>query len=208
MNEILTGRTAVKARQIRPGQGFAVEVMEGQILQIIDVQGSQVADFVAFNRDDRSEALSVAHTRSSNGNLMLSQGMSVYSNRRNPMFDLVADTVGRHDMLFAACDPARYEALDAPDHANCRTALTDALSNFNVGYDEIPDPINWFMNVAILSKGELDIRAPISERGDYVLLRARMDTVAAVSACPQDLSATNNFKPSDLLIRVYDHSKE
>ena len=49
--------------------------------------------------------------------------MKLYSNRRQPMFEIVEDTVGRHDMLYACCDPVRYEMLGAPGHANCREAL-------------------------------------------------------------------------------------
>jgi len=129
--------------------------------------------------------------------------MTLRSNRRRPMFELVEDTVGRHDMLFAACDPIRYAELDAPDHASCRVALTEALTAYEVDYDRVPDPVNFFMNVAILAKGELEVREPISERNDYVLLRALMDIVVAVSACPQDLNDTNGGTPSDLLVRVY-----
>jgi uncharacterized protein YcgI (DUF1989 family) len=203
MIEILKGRLAIKARQVRPGQAHAVEIKTGQLLQVTDVQGKQVADCVAIRLDDREEFLSVAATRSSNGNVMLSQGMTLYSNRRTPMFELVDDTVGRHDMLFAACDPKRYEALGEPGHANCRTALAEALAPYGVEYDRVPDPINWFMNVAIRQRGELEIREPLSERGDQVILKALVDAVVAVSACPQDKNATNGFAPSDILIRVY-----
>jgi uncharacterized protein YcgI (DUF1989 family) len=129
--------------------------------------------------------------------------MTLYSNRRQPMFEIVEDTVGRHDMLFACCDPIRYEMLGAPGHANCREALAGALATHGVGYDRIPTPINWFMNVAILQRGELDIREPLAEKGDYVILRALKDVVAAVSACPQDLNAANGGNPTDILNRVY-----
>ena len=203
MSDTLAGRLAIKARQIRPGQAHAVEVQVGQILQVTDVQGKQVADFVAFNLSDRAEFLSVAATRSMNGNVMLQKGMVLYSNRRTPMFELIEDTVGRHDMLFAACDPKRYEALGEPGHANCRTALAEALAPFDVDYDRVPDPINWFMNVAIRQRGELEVREPLSERNDHVLLRALLDSVVTVSACPQDKNATNAFAPTDILVRVY-----
>jgi uncharacterized protein YcgI (DUF1989 family) len=203
MSELLNGRTAVKARQVQPGTGYAVEVLEGQLLQIIDVQGKQVGDFVAFNLHDRAEFLSVAHTRAGNANLLLQTGMTLLSNRRRPMFELVEDTVGRHDMLYAACDPKRYEDLGVPGHASCRVALTDALTPYEVDYDRVPDPINWFMNVSVLSQGELEVREPISERNDYVILRALMDTLIALSPCPQDQNETNGFQPSDLLVRVY-----
>jgi hypothetical protein len=128
--------------------------------------------------------------------------MTLYSNRRQPMFEIVEDTVGRHDMLYACCDPVRYEQLEAPGHANCREALTDALKDYGIGYDRIPTPINWFMNVSIQQRGELEIREPLAEAGDYVLLKAVKDAVAAVSACPQDLSATNASNPTDLRVAV------
>jgi uncharacterized protein YcgI (DUF1989 family) len=203
VSDLLTGKTPIKARHIRPGQGQAVEVKAGQLLQIQTVQGKQVADFVAFGLGDTEEYLSTSVTMSANSSIIPRQGMTLYSNRRQPMFEIVEDTVGRHDMLYACCDPIRYEMLDAPGHANCREALTGALESYGVGYDRIPTPINWFMSVSIMQRGELELREPLAEKGDYVILRALKDVVAAVSACPQDLAATNAFNPTDILIRVY-----
>ncbi len=203
MSEGIGGRLAIKARQVRAGQAFALEVKRDQLLQITDVHGKQVADFVAFGLDDREEFLSTAVTRSANSSVMLQAGMTLYSNRRSPMFELVEDTVGRHDMLFAACDPPRYEELGEAGHANCRSALASALEPYGVGYDRVPDPINWFMNVAIRQRGELEIREPLSERNDQVLLRPLLDAVVAVSACPQDKNPTNAFTPTEILVRVY-----
>ncbi len=203
MSQTLQGRMAVKARQIKPGQAYATEVKAGQYLQITDVQGKQVADFVAFTHD-RSEHLSTATTRSSGGSIMLQTGMKLLSNRRTPLFEIVEDTVGRHDMLCAACDPKRYaDDFGLEGHANCREALAGALAEHGVSDDQVPDPINWFMNVAIRQRGELEIREPLSERNDYVLLLALTDTLVAISACPQDQTATNGSKPTDILVRVY-----
>lgn len=203
MSDLLSQAAPIKARHIRPGQGHAVEVKTGQYLQIQTLQGKQVADFVAFSREDAEEYLSTSVTRSGNANIVPRKGLTLFSNRRQGLFEIVEDTVGRHDMLYACCDPIRYEQLGAPGHANCREALTEALSGYGVGYDRIPTPINWFMNVAILQRGELEIREPLAEKDDFVLLRALKDVVAAVSACPQDLTATNGFAPTDLRIRVY-----
>ena len=203
MTDNLAGRLAIKARQIRPGTAQMIEVKRGQLVQIVDMQGKQVADFVAFNAKDKNEYLSTAVTRGANNNVMLQKGQTLYSNRRNAMLEITDDTVGRHDTLFAACDPARYELLGAPGHASCRVALTEVLEEFGVDYDHIPDPINWFMNVAIRQRGELEIREPLSERSDQVQLTALMDLVIAVSACPQDLTPTNGNAPTDILVRLY-----
>jgi uncharacterized protein YcgI (DUF1989 family) len=204
VSQQLLGRMAIRARQIRPGEGFGVEVKKDQFLQIITVEGRQVADFVAIAAGDPGERLSTGVTRAKNSSIMLQSGMKIYSNRRNAMFELIEDTVGRHDLLFAACDPRRYaDDFGLEGHANCRDALYGALSSFGLAYDDIPDPVNWFMNVSIQQRGELEVRESLAEKNDYVLLRAEMDVIAAISACPQDQNATNGGTPTDLLIRVF-----
>ncbi len=202
MSDLLIDKTPLRARHIRPGQGQAVEVKTGQLLQIQTLQGKQVADFVAFTQGDTGEYVSTSATRATNSNIIPQLGMTLYSNRRQPMFEIVEDTVGRHDMLYACCDPVRYELLGAPGHANCREALVDALRDYEIGYDRIPTPINWFMNVSIMQRGELELREPLAEQGDHVVLRALKDVVVAVSACPQDLGPTNAVNPTDLALRV------
>jgi hypothetical protein len=82
-------------------------------------------------------------------------------------------------------------------------ALTDALSSYGVGYDRVPDPVNWFMNVSIQQRGELEVREPLAEAGDYVVVRALKNVVAAISACPQDHGPTNAGNPTELRLLVY-----
>lgn len=203
MSDLLNEKTPIRARYIRPGEGQAVEVKSGEFLQIQTVRGKQVADFVAFSRDDTAEFVSTAATRATNMNIIPQLGMTLYSNRRQPMLEIVEDTVGRHDMLFAACDPVRYENLGVPGHASCRAALTESLGGYGIGFDRIPDPVNWFMNVSIQQRGELDVREPLAEEGDYVVLRALKDVIAAVSACPQDHGPTNAGNPTELRLTIY-----
>jgi uncharacterized protein YcgI (DUF1989 family) len=200
----LVGRVAVKSKQLRPGEAVGFEVKTGEIVQISTLEGKQVADFVAVSLTDPKEISSTAHTRAKNSSIMLQKGMGIYSNLRNQMLALVEDTVGRHDILFAACDPQRY-AVDygLEGHANCREALASALEPFGITYETVPDPINWFMNVAILQRGELELRESLAERNDFVLLEATMDCAVGVSACPQDQNDINGGTPTDILVRVF-----
>ncbi len=204
MSEALVGRLAVKSKTLKPGDGWAVEVQPDELLQIISLNGKQVSDLVAMAAGNPSEVLSTSITRSKNSSIMLQKGMTVYSNLRNPLFEVVEDTVGRHDMLFAACDPRRYsEDYGLTDHASCRAALTGALEPYGLGFDAIPDPINIFMNVAILQRGELELRESLAEAGDFILLRAKQPVVAAMTACPQDQNDVNGGSPTDILVRLF-----
>jgi uncharacterized protein len=203
-DEILKSRIPKRSTLVRPGFPTAFILREGDFLQITDLQSKQVATMVAFNQHDIDERLSTSHTRSGNNSLVLINEMTMFSNRHNPMLVLLDDTCGRHDILYPACDAQTYITdYGIEDHPNCRDGLHGVLRTHGVKYDDIPDPINWFMNVGLRQRGRFEIREPLSERGDYVLMRATMDLIVGIAACPQDQNPANAFRPSDLQVRVY-----
>jgi uncharacterized protein YcgI (DUF1989 family) len=54
------------------------------------------------------------------------------------------------------------------------------------------------MNVEAASDGRIAFKAPVSGPGQYVCLRAEMDLVIALSACPQDMLPVNGAGPTDV----------
>src|SRR5450755_4724714 len=106
------------------GHGTAFPITRGQYLEIVDVEGQQVADFVAFAAQDRREWASTSHTRSATLRLSLEIGDILESNWRRPMFRIARDDVGSHDVITQMCDDRRYR-LDygIEGHRSCRTNL-------------------------------------------------------------------------------------
>ncbi len=203
-DDILKSRIPKRSTLVRPEFPTAFLLREGDFLQITDVQSKQVATMVAFNQHDPEECLSTSHTRSGNNSLVLINEMVVFSNRHNPMMVLLEDTCGRHDILYPACDAQSYVSdYGIENHANCRDGLHQVLKSRGIDYDDIPDPVNWFMNVGLRQRGRFEVREPLSERGDYVLVRATMDMIVGVAACPQDQNAANAFRPTDIQVRIY-----
>ncbi len=185
-------------------RGVAFEVNEGERFQIVDQGGKQTAIMVAFKKDDHSEWASTTHTSEGLGSIMLRPNAHLVSNRRNWLMRLEEDTVGRHDLTMPACDSRRYlDHYGLPDHPNCRDNLTTALAEYGIPYDQLPNPFNLFAHVAILGQGELEVREPLSEAGDFVVFRALTGLIVAVSSCPNERSAQNGRNPSDLLVRVF-----
>lgn len=200
----LAGRMARRAMQIRPSQAGVFDVKADQFLQITDMLGKQVAVMIAYNLHDMEEYLSPATTRAINRSMMLTKEHGLYTNRRNKMFSIIEDSVGRHDLLMPPCDEQSYrDDYGAEKHFNCMDNFRKALANRGVTHDRVPDSVNWFMNVGLKARGELEVREPISERNDAVILRAHMDTLVSICASPNDQSPCNGFKPTDILIRVY-----
>lgn len=168
-----------------------MRVAAGDLVRVIDVEGGQVGDVFAFTDSgpELAEHHSAAHTRAGIDRLFPAVGESFVTDRRRPILTLVEDTSpGEHDMLIPACDPARYAALGAPEHRSCAANLREALAEAGLSFaGPTPQPINVFMHIPVGADGRLSWLTASSRPGDAVTLRAEMDCVVVVSACPQDL---------------------
>lgn len=137
-----------------------------------------------------------------------SAGDVVYSSARRGLLLLEADTSpGGHDTLCAACCPARYALLGLPadpPHDSCAANLRAALAGLGLEYRVgggtgpglaaaammTPCPLNLWMRMDVAGDvaGSMTWRPPSSAAGDWVVLRALLDCVVVLSACPMDVS--------------------
>jgi uncharacterized protein YcgI (DUF1989 family) len=189
--------------RIPAGHARMWRMRAGERARIAQTEGHQVGDLIAFNAADLTEFLSPSHTRRCLGSIRLTLGASLFTNHREPIFDLVEDTVGVHDFLAAACDPYRYRRdFGVEDHRSCRTNFVEALAPLDIPAWRVPDPVNLFQHSPVLPDGRYLSAPSPAKAGDHVALLARMDLVAACSACPQDLAPTNAGRLSDLTVEL------
>jgi uncharacterized protein YcgI (DUF1989 family) len=189
---------------IPAGHGRAFPVPNGALLEIVDVEGQQVADFISIIENDPKEWLSATHSRSTFLRLNLKVGDRLQTNWRRDMYEVVSDDVGMHDLITSMCDARRY-LIDygVENHRSCRSNFTEALAPWRYEEWQVPDVINIFQNAPIHADRTFGNEIPTSKAGDKIVLRAMVDgIVAAISACPQDLNACNGFHPSPILARI------
>lgn len=187
----------MKSRRLEPQTGTAFELQKGDLLRVIDLEGEQVADLVAFSRADKSEWLSSGRSIDYANTIYLTTGHILYSNRSRPMVTIVQDDVGRHDFLLTPCSPETFQIIYGNDsyHPSCFENLHTNLAQFGISPDEIPTTLNLFMNVEIGAEGTLAIKPPLSKAGDAVTLRAEMNLVVGLTACSAEMSNNYSFKP-------------
>ncbi|HVI99542.1 MAG TPA: urea carboxylase-associated family protein [Sphingomonas sp.] len=189
-----------ETHRIPKRSGTAFLLNEGDTLVVIDPMGVQVADLLAFNAADMDEVISSGRTLDYAEKIYLTTGDTLYSNRSNPLLEIVEDTVGRHDFLLTPCsvDTFRHFYPDQPEHRGCFGNLAEALAPYGVTPDRIPVAFNCFMNVPIDGEtGRLRVLPPISKPGDYIKFRAAMDLVVGLTACSALDSNGGSFKPID-----------
>jgi uncharacterized protein YcgI (DUF1989 family) len=184
--------------EIPPRSGVAFLLNRGQRLRVIDPQGEQVSDMLAFNREDTGEVISSGRTLDYASRLYLTTGDPLYSNRSNVMLRIVEDTVGRHDFLLTPCSKDTFRIIygDQDPHRGCFGNLAEALAPYGIGPDQIPTAFNIFMNVPIdAATGALTVEPPLSKAGDHILFEADQDLIVALTACSALQSNNYAFKP-------------
>lgn len=185
--------------------GRAFVVKKGHILSIIQVEGPQMADVAILNANDYKEVFHAGWSAALNmltGEGNMKRLTKLYSKppRDNVMMTVVDDPVGVHLAWNGGrCSRKIYEQFfNMPNHRSCQDNLAKALAPYGLTEDDVPDVFNVFMNVEGLEEGRFEMLAPVSKKGDSISLRAEMDVLVAISACPFDLLYT----PKPLHVKV------
>jgi uncharacterized protein YcgI (DUF1989 family) len=205
----------IKSRMtIESNQGGAVVVEKGQRIRI---EGTSIVDFVCFNRDDQADRLDQARTKAVHSKLFLTTGDFLISRADRRMFKIVHDGFpeGTHDLDKGMCSASAFgyrlkslgkldqqeeRAIQTVPTHGCWENLTEALKPWNIAPEDIPNPFNIFMTMAVDGKtGALEMTRIRPKQLTHVDLVAEMDCLVGISACP-DLMAGG--KSTD--VTVYD----
>ncbi|MDJ0785263.1 MAG: urea carboxylase-associated family protein [Myxococcota bacterium] len=181
-------------------------VEAGNTLRIIDLMGNQAVDCILYNAHDPVERYSSCETIVAQRNIFLETGTKLLSTEGNVMMTITEDTVGRHDTSGGACscesNTLRYGHHTKHQHACVENFILDHAQR-GLGKRDMTSNINWFMNVPVEADGSLGIVDGLSAPGKHIDLRAEMDTLVAVSNCPQINNPCNAFDPTPVRMVVY-----
>jgi uncharacterized protein len=181
------------------------DVLAGQTLRIIDLEGNQAVDFLMYNMVDDAERYSAQDTIAAQNNIFLRTGSVLLSNEGRPMMTITATNVAYHDTIGGACscesNTLRYGHFTKSQHA-CVENFLDANARAGRNKRDMVSNINFFMNVPVEADGALGIVDGISASGLKVDVRAEMDVTVVVSNCPQINNPCNGFNPTPVRMIV------
>jgi len=207
----MTGASAVLhpgvPATLPPGGNISFEIDAGQRLRLTQPEGEQVADFISFNRDDRRELLSMHSSRAVNLSWKFTAPHVLYSNRTREMWQIEEDLTGENYSGGGYCSEhlniARYGAT-AKGAPNCQSNLETAVRGYGMDRWSFNTDacFNIFMTVAYDADGRWDIRPPKGKPGDYMVMRALMPQIVAISNCPVLFNACNNFRLKSLTLEI------
>lgn len=202
------------------GRSFIVK--EGQRIR---VSGETTCDFVVFNADNLYERFDQARTKANQVKVYITTGDVLYSKINSIMMTILEDTYkGRHDLQYGMCsrfcrdewwrrrdEPQIREYMnvwgitkreDMPMHG-CYENIINGLQNYPILPVDIPAPINLFQHMEITPDGKMIDRRhrdrPEPGKPAHVDLRAEMNCLVALSACPE-----TNGKGKPQRVQIFD----
>ena len=188
----------IKRLPVPACEGRSWTVSAGQEVRIVAVEGPQAADVIAWSASDPRESMSSWLTRHLSGNF--GRASTVYSKlpAARPMFTVLTDRPGLLWLSPGRCNRLQYP----PGHANCQDILAATIAPFGLSAFDVPEVLNVFMNPELHEDGSYRFLPSPVAPGEWFAMRAEMDVVMAVSACP-DEAPYNGGRPKPLGIEIW-----
>lgn len=192
----------INEQRIAARTGGCWNLLSGQSIKIVDIEGGQIGDFVAFDLNNLRRRFSQARTKANQGKFLISTGDHLYSRDNVKLLTITEDTYGIHDLQYGMCSDwvfSKYQGIDYQGFSEsmevggpsgvpsfgCYEVLQDVLNEYPIKPEDIPDPFNLFQTMNYdLNNGTLAIAKGGSKSGDYITMQANIDVLCALSACP------------------------
>lgn len=203
-------KTIVEAH-LAQNTGWSGEMNKGQIIRI---SATTTVDFVFFKLQNLRERFDQARTKVYNMTLFVTAGHKLMGRNNQHMMTILTDGFkeGTHDLQKGMCSGYRFQLAkqegrlgeyyprqinEIPDHG-CYENLSRALAPCGIIPEDIPSPFNLNQHMKIDGvTGKMEHTQVRPRTGNYMDIRAEMDLLVALSACP-DLAVGG--KPVDVII--------
>jgi uncharacterized protein YcgI (DUF1989 family) len=171
------------ADELRPGEWTAVTLAPEQQLVVSALAESQTAELIAHSAADLRDRLSTLLTALAENVHEPRIGTRFWTQDYHPLFRIVDQSHGQHDMMLEACNPGLVRALFGSDTPTCSENFGTALAEHGLEEKWVPYPLGIFRRCGE-ADGRFQLLTAASSPGDYITLEADTRLLVVVSACP------------------------
>jgi hypothetical protein len=125
---------------------------------------------------------------------------------------VTGDSCGWHDticglsnarMIHEKYGEGRYEELRNAYFKNGRDSLLIEMGKWGLGRRDLVSNLNLFSKVTVDGDGDLHFVAGNSKAGDYIDLRAEMNTLVVLSTAPHPLAPAGQYNPQPVQLAAF-----
>ena len=196
--------TLLFEEELRGGASFAHVLKRGTALRITDLDGGANVPVTFFNFELFVERYNMPDTLKAQHTAHLTQGHCIYSDMGRVLCSITHDTVGWHDPIGAIstdeCVKAKYGEHGYQEFRNdwytsTRQNFLRELAKFGMDRRDLQAQINFFSKVQVDLEGKMHFIAGNSKAGDFVELRAEMNTLLIIDTNPHPLDPNPAYQP-------------
>lgn len=204
--------SSVLCTEVVPGGATWSHVLKrGTALRITDVEGGANVAAYFLNFEIPAERFNLPDTLKAQHTARLTKGHVLYSDMGRILCSITEDTVGWHDPIAGTSNAAliekkygksTYQQARNKWHQNARDGLLIELGKYGLGPRDLHATVNLFSKVTVDADGKLYYSANNSQPGSYVELRAEMNVLVLLSACPHPLDTGTAYAPKPVELSI------
>lgn len=186
------------------GAHWSGVVRRGNSLRITDINGGANVSALLFNQEEKSERYNMADTLKAQQTAFLTRGFVCYSDMGRVLMSVTEDSCGWHDticglssarMIHQKYGEGRFEELRNAYFKNGRDSLLIEMGKWGLGRRDLVSNINLFSKVVVDEEGDMNYIEGNSKAGDYIELRAEMNTLLVLSTAPHPMAPAGQYNP-------------
>jgi urea carboxylase-associated protein 2 len=194
----------VYQHRLQIADSWSFIVRRGHTLRVSDSEGGANCSLLAYNNEEKLERYNMADTLKAQHTAMLTRGNVLYSDMGRILFSITADTCGWHDTIGGVSDARLVHEKygDKPYQGNLNDFYRNGhelflieLGKYGLGKRDLVANINLFSKVVVDDLGSMHFESGNSKAGDYVDLRAEMNTLVILNNCQHPLDPAPQYQP-------------
>ncbi len=191
----------VLEEMLHGGQVWSRVLRRGSRLRITDRDGGACVAALFFNADLPSERYNMPDTLKAQQTALLAKNHVLYSDMGRVLCSIVDESTGWHDTItghstraqvLAKYGEGSYQELRNDRYRNTRDNFLTELGKWQLTARDIVPNVNFFVTIVPDANGNLPW-ASRCKPGDYVELRAELNTLVVLSNTPHPLDPSPQY---------------
>ncbi|MBU0944134.1 MAG: urea carboxylase-associated family protein [Proteobacteria bacterium] len=196
---------------IAGGWNWSHIIKRGTAVRLTDLEGGANVSALFYNGTNFSERYNMGDTLKIQHISYLAKGCCIYSDMGRILMSITDESCGWHDVICGVSDAGlierrfgkkSYQQFKNSFYRNGYDSLLVELGKHGLGRRDFTETVNFFSKVAVDEDGNLSFAENASRPGDYVELRAEMDTLLVLDSGMHPLHPSKSYLEKPVQITI------
>ncbi len=197
---------------LRGGRAWSFVIRRGYTLRVTDTEGGANVSALFYNNEEKSERYNMPDTLKAQHTAFLTKGFVCYSDMGRILFSITEDTCGWHDTICGVSNKrivkqkygkGSYQDLSNDFYQNGRDLFLIEMAKWELDKKDLVPNLNLFSKVTVDDEGNMQFQPDNSSAGNFIDLRAEMDSLVVLNSCQHPLDPAKEYSPKPVKLEIY-----